>query len=135
MKRLLLSCAVIAAASSAVAVDGLADSSFAIFAPGRNVNSTDVAGDNTDTLANVIVNADGSILLVGTARADSNQRFSITKLTQCGTVDDSFGIDGTEFSTSTTAQAKRARLDANGNIMIVGTISFGGTDKDFYLCR
>lgn len=136
MRPLFLSLALLAAASPALANDGLLDSSFGIFSTGRNVIALDNGGSNADALADVLVAADRSIFLVGTSIGPGfDSRYSITHLTANGILDNSFGTNGTVYSIATNVSARRARLDSAGNIVVVGVQSFGGTDRDFHLCR
>lgn len=136
MVRTLLVCSLVAASGAAWAVDGLPDSTFGILASGKNVVALNQGGSNSDTIVDVLVNPDRSILMVGTSRGfGSISRYSITKLTPNGTVDPSFGTNGTVYSAVANVQASRARLDASGNVVIVGTATFNGTDKDFHVCR
>jgi uncharacterized delta-60 repeat protein len=136
MVRSLLSCVLAFAGSYVLAADGLPDSTFGIFDSGRNIISLNQGGTNSDTIVDVLVNADRSLFMVGTARgAGTNSRFVITKLTPNGMIDPSFGFNGTIYSSATNVQASRARLDSAGNVVIVGSASFGGTDTDFAVCR
>ncbi len=125
-----------AASTSALAVDGLPDSTFGFLASGRNVISLNRGGTNSDTTVDVLVNADRSIFMVGTSRGEgTDSRYSITKLKPNGLIDPSFGTNGTVYSVGTNLEASRARLDAAGNVVIVGTASRLGDDKDFSICR
>jgi uncharacterized delta-60 repeat protein len=136
MVRSLLCCFLAVVCGSALAADGLPDSTFGIFASGRNIVALDQGGTNSDTIVDVLVNADRSLFMVGTARgAGTNSRFAITKLTPDGTIDPTFGVNGTVYTVSTNLQASRARLDSAGNIVIVGSASFSGADTDFAVCR
>lgn len=135
IRNLLVFC-LAAASSSAWAADGLLDMSFGIFSTGRNVLALDQGGSNSDTLADVLVAADGSIFLVGTAFGPgSASRYSITHLTANGLLDSEFGANGTVYSVPANVMARRAQLDAAGNIVVVGEQKFVGTDRDFHLCR
>ncbi|MEO7198886.1 MAG: hypothetical protein ABIY56_01575 [Dokdonella sp.] len=136
MRRYLLAFALSAAAGQAGAVDGLPDSTFGLFSSGRNSIALNNGGTNSDSTVDVLVNADRSVFMVGTSRgAGAISRFSITKLTANGTIDLSFGVNGSVYSTLTTVKASRARLDSAGNVIIVGTRQNAGTDSDFYVCR
>lgn len=136
MIRNLSLCLLAAASGSAWAVDGLPDSTFGFLSSGRNVISLNRGGTDSDTLVDVLVNADRSIFMVGTSRGEgSNSRYSITKLTPNGLVDPSFGNNGTVYSALANVKASRARLDAAGNVVIVGTATFAGADTDFNVCR
>ncbi len=136
MHRHFLAFSLFAAATPALANDGLLDSSFGIFSTGRNVIALDNGGTQSDTLADILVAADGSIFLVGTAVGPgSDSRYSITHLTANGILDGAFGTNGTVYSVMANVLAKRARLDATGNIVVVGEQKFGGSDRDFHLCR
>ena len=136
MRRYLLAFALFAAAGQAGAVDGLPDSTFGLFSSGRNSIALNNGGTNSDSTVDVLVNADRSVFMVGTSRgAGAISRFSITKLTANGTIDLSFGVNGSVYSTLTTVKASRARLDSAGNVIIVGTRQNAGTDSDFYVCR
>lgn len=124
------------ASASAWAVDGLPDSTFGILSSGKNFIPLNLGGSNADSTVDVLVAANRSIFVVGTARAFPGQsRFAVTKLTPNGIVDPSFGTNGTVFSATANVVASRARLDAAGNIVVVGTADFAGTDKDFHICR
>ena len=136
MIRTLSLCLFAAASGSAFAVDGLPDSTFGFFSSGRNVITLNNGGTDSDSTVDVLVNADRSIFMVGTsAGAGGTSRYAITKLTANGAINTSFGSNGTVYSTMTNVQASRARLDANGNVVIVGTLTGSGTDKDFHICR
>ena len=136
MRRHLVACTLAIAATPALAVDGLLDSSFGIFSSGRNLIALNQGGTNSDTLADVLVSPDGRIFLVGTAAGvGGTSRYSITRLNADGLVDASFGTDGTVFSGLTQVSARRARFDASGNILILGARNYAGVDRDFLLCR
>ncbi|MBL0164512.1 MAG: hypothetical protein IPP82_12955 [Xanthomonadales bacterium] len=136
MIRKILTCALLVAAGPALAVDGLLDSSFGIFSSGRNVAAPDQGGTNSDKLADVLVGADGAVFLVGTTEGSGGtSRYSITKMTANGILDNSFGTNGTVLSGLTSVVANRARLDSAGNILIAGSRGFSGMDRDFSLCR
>lgn len=136
MIRKLSLCLLAAASGSAFAVDGLPDSTFGFLSSGRTFISLNRGGSDSDTIVDVLVNADRSIFMVGTSLGEgSNSRYSITKLTPNGLVDSSFGTNGTVYSSLANVQASRARLDADGNVVVVGTATFAGSDKDFNICR
>ncbi len=136
MHRHLVACTLALAASPAVAVDGLLDSSFGIFSSGRNLVALDQGGTNADTLADVLVGADGRIFLVGTSEGPGgSSRYSITRLAANGLVDASFGTDGTVYSGASNVIARRARFDGAGNILILGAQKFAAEDRDFHVCR
>ena len=136
MIRTLTLCLLAAVSTSAWAVDGLPDSTFGIFSTGRNFVALNQGGSNSDSTVDVLVAADRSIFVVGTARAFPGQsRVAITKLTPNGIVDASFGNNGSVFSATANLEASRARFDAAGNILVVGTANFGVSDKDFQICR
>lgn len=136
MIRTLSLCLLAAVSTSAWAADGLPDSTFGILGSGRNFISLNLGGSNSDSTVDVLVAANRSIFIVGTARAFPGQsRFAITKLTPNGIVDQSFGTNGSVFSATANLEASRARLDAAGNIVVVGTADFGATNKDFQVCR
>lgn len=136
MIRNLSLCLLAAASGSAFAADGLPDSTFGFLSSGRNVISLNRGGTDSDTIVDVLVNADRSIFMVGTSRGEgSDSRYSITKLKPNGLIDSSFGANGTVYSIGTNLEASRARLDAAGNVVIVGTANRLGSDKDFSVCR
>lgn len=137
MYRKILACALLAVAGPALAVDGLLDSSFGAFATGRNIVAIDRGGTNADLLSDTLVAADGSIFLVGTSfGVDANDsRISLTRLTANGAKDLGFGNNGTVLSNLSTVSANRAKFDAAGNILIVGSRRFNGNDDDFIVCR
>ena len=136
MIRSISLCLLAAASGSALAVDGLPDSTFGFLASGRNVIALNQGGSNSDSIVDVLVNPDRSIVMVGTSRgAGSISRYAITKLTPNGLIDSSFGSNGTLYSLGANLTASRARLDADGNVVIVGTATINGTDKDFSVCR
>jgi len=125
------------AAGPALAQDGLLDSSFGIFGTGRNVIAHDLGGGNADTLADVVTDAQGRLYLVATAHAAGSQRrIAVTRLTAGGLLDESFGAGGSIHSGEASVTAQRARLDASGNLVVLGTRRIGDSaDTDFYVCR
>jgi uncharacterized delta-60 repeat protein len=136
MFRKLLVCTLLAAASPALANDGLLDSSFGVDSSGRNVIPIDLGGVNYDRLTDTLVSADGSIFLIGSSESDAtDSRYTITKLLPNGIVDPSFGNAGTVLSVEEGLDAQKARFDATGNILIAGSRRFIGTDRDFNVCR
>ena len=136
MYRFLFTCLLAGVSGSALAVDGQLDSSFGIFSTGRNLAALDQGGTNSDKLADVLVGTDGSLFLVGTSEGSAGtSRYSITKLTASGILDESFGTNGSVLSTLTKVVATRARFDTAGNILIAGSQGFSGADRDFSLCR
>ncbi len=136
MHRHFLTFALLLAAGSAFANDGVLDSSFGVFSTGRNLVAIDQGGTNADQLADTLVAADGSIFLVGTSRdAGSITRFSLTKLSRDGILDNAFGTNGTVLSGIGGLIATRAKFDAAGNILIAGSYAAAGIDRDFAVCR
>ena len=136
MIRTLSLCLLAVASGSVLAVDGLPDSTFGFLASGRNVISLNQGGSNSDSIVDVLVNPDRSIFMVGTSRgAGSISRYAITKLAPNGLVDISFGSSGSVYSVGANLTASRARLDTAGNVVIVGTATINGSDKDFSVCR
>lgn len=119
-----------------LANDGVLDSSFGVFSTGRNLVAIDQGGTNADQLADTLVAADGSIFLIGTSRGDGNvSRFSVSKLSRDGILDETFGTNGTVLSGFGTLIATRARFDAAGNILVAGSSQANGLDRDFAVCR
>ena len=109
MYRFLFTCLLAGVSGSALAVDGQLDSSFGIFSTGRNLAALDQGGTNSDKLADVLVGTDGSLFLVGTSEGSAGtSRYSITKLTASGILDESFGTNGSVLSTLTKVVATRA---------------------------
>ena len=136
MRRHLLICSLLLAAGPALAVDGLADSTFGVFSSGRNLIAIDQGGLNIDQLAKTLVSDNGTIFLIGTSgTSGTDSHFSITKVLSNGLVDSTFGNNGTVVGAESTAIAKNARFDASGNILIAGSVDPSGTDRDFHLCR
>lgn len=127
--------ALLLAAGSVHAQDGLLDSNFGIFGTGRNVIVHDQGGGNADQSAGVLVAPNGSIYLVGTAQTAGGSRQAITRLTAAGVRDESFGVGGTVYSSGADLTARRARFDGAGNLLVAGFRTVTATNTDFHLCR
>jgi len=127
--------ALILAAGTVHAQDGLLDPDFGLFGTGRNVIVHDQGGGNADQSAGVLVAPDGSIYLIGTAQTAGGSRHAITRLTAAGIRDESFGVGGTVYSSAADLTARRARFDGAGNLLVAGSRTVSGTNTDFHLCR
>ena len=112
--------------------DGTLDTSFG----GGDGILTTAIGTGGDTGFSVTVQADGKILVAGSAHNGSNYDFAVVRYNSDGTLDTSFSGDGMlitaigtgdDYSYSVTAQA-------DGKILVAGQ-GYNGTNNDFALVR
>ena len=78
----------------------------------------------------VRIQANGEIVVAGTAdyfRADKNSRFALARLTPAGSLDPTFGGDGTVITNVTPSSdvANGMALQPNGRIVVVGGVTTG----------
>lgn len=104
----------------------------------------DLGGDNIDRATSVVVQNDGRILVAGFAQinATGEYDFAIARLTATGELDAAFDTDGRQtiafdFAGSTNDdRATGISLDANGRIVVVGTVARATAgDTDFGIAR
>jgi uncharacterized delta-60 repeat protein len=101
--------------------DGSADATFGT----AGVVNVVLNNGALDTAMDVAVQADGKILVVGTAStlAVGSDDFALVRYNSDGTVDTTFGSAGrvlTDFFASTD-QARRVRIQADGKIIVIGS--------------
>ena len=83
-----------------------------------------------DAATGVAIQADGKIVLVGTAGSEPDTKFALARYNSDGTLDASFGVNGkvmTDF-TSGSDFAKGVAIQADGKIVAAGTAG-SGPDK------
>jgi uncharacterized delta-60 repeat protein len=98
---------------------------------------TNVPGPSSDVAAGEAIQADGKIVVVGTASVFGpdgaiDQDFALTRFNSDGSVDTHFGNNGsvlTDFGTGTN-QAVAVTIQADGKIVVVGTIQ-GSINGEF----
>ena len=101
------------------------------------VVTTDFAGSRDEAGA-VVLQPDGKIVVVGTARAGSNPNFAVARYNRDGSLDATFGLGGmvTTDISGEFDQATGVALQTNGKIVVVGeTRSGGAAGIDFALVR
>lgn len=126
------------ATAGAAPADGVLDPSFA--GDGVAAVAFDIAAANPiDTALDTVVDGFGRIYLVGTVMTNAGARIGITRLRRDGTLDTGYGPDDVglvvapeQLGFSLTGVA--AALDAQGNLLVGGTVTTNGND-DFGLCR
>jgi uncharacterized delta-60 repeat protein len=109
---------------------------------GKQVVPFDLGGGNSDLATAVAVQADGKIVLVGSAdRAAGNVDFAVTRLNRDGSLDATFGTGGKQtigFDLGGTNQdrASAVAIQADGKIVVAGSVQRGATaDFDFGVAR
>ena len=114
--------------------NGYSDSSFGI--GGRSYSGfQDLVGGSYDGAKAVAIDAQGRIVVAGTAIGDSGSYSCVTRLQDNGYSDYSFGIGGRSFAgfsnliNGTYVYGNAVALDAQGNIIVAGTaISSSGVN-------
>jgi uncharacterized delta-60 repeat protein len=113
--------------------DGSLDTSFS----GDGKDLTDFTS-STDEEANAIaIDASGRIIVAGFATVGGSQQFALARLNHDGSLDTSFDSDGkvlTNFSPSTSEEARAIALQTDGKIVAAGS-AFVGTGHQFALAR
>ncbi len=115
--------------------DGSADTGFGT---GGKV-ALDFAG--RDSAADVLVQANGQILVVGWSSAldsdDSNAGLTVTRLFPNGKLNTSFGVAGAVrvAAPSPSSSAAQAALTPDGKLVVVGAALGGATGSDFFAAR
>ena len=110
--------------------DGRLDDSFSADGVART-NLT----KRSDVAAAVAIQADGAIVVVGTARFESggaSQRWAEVRYEESGRLDDTFDLDGVriEGPSSYGNVAYDVAIGNDGQILVVGTVGVGGFDTD-----
>jgi uncharacterized delta-60 repeat protein len=107
--------------------NGTLDTSFS----GDGKHATDFGGDDQATA--VAIQANGKIVVVGTADATNNPTFAIVRYNANGTLDTSFSGDGKQTTAiGFGSRATGVAIQANGKIIAVGS---GGSVPGFALAR
>ena len=88
-----------------------------------------------DVAAGVAIQADGAIVVVGTARFEpggADQRWAEVRYEESGQLDDTFHLDGVRIEelSSYGNVAFDVAIGNDGQILVVGTIGVGGFDTD-----
>lgn len=114
--------------------DGNLDTSF-----GTNGMVMTDFSNNNDDFSDLVIQADGKIVAVGTVVIVTNvnkEKFGLVRYDSDGSLDTSFGIDGkvtTDFGTSRDiARAMAIQVDSR---IVVGGVTSDGNNKDFALAR
>ena len=109
---------------------------------GTRVVPFDLGGSNSDTGAAVAVQADGKIVLVGTVdQATANDTdFAVTRLNPDGSLDATFGTGGRQvvafdLGGQNSDRGNAVALQADGKIVVVGTVQSSAGDADFGVVR
>lgn len=127
-----------AGTAAAEPADGVLDPNFAD--DGKAIVAFDIsAGGPIDNALDSVVDSFGRIYLVGTVMTNDGARIGITRLRQNGSLDTGYGPDDVglvvapeQLGFSLTGIA--AALDAQGNLLVGGTLTMNGND-DFAVCR
>ncbi len=96
------------------------------------------APDERTSLASVLVEADGKIVLAGWTGASGAQTFEVVRLTPNGAYDPSFGCGGISDQPVAANQSWRlygAALDRSDRLVVGGTVIIGGVTGDFAVSR
>ena len=116
--------------------DGTLDPTFS----GDGLVAVDFGG--FDTAAAVTIGPSDRIVVAGTTNVAGSNDFAVAVLLADGTPDNQFDGDGQrtidfvpEAGGSIGDTASDVTLDGNGNIVVVGTVDFGGGDTDFGIAR
>lgn len=113
--------------------DGTLDLSFG----GGTGRVTTSIGNGEDRAHSVVVEADGKIVVAGEAHNGSNFDFAVVRYTDAGVLDTSFGGGTGKVITpigSSNDFGERMAVQADGEIVVVGRSSSGGTN-DFAVVR
>jgi uncharacterized delta-60 repeat protein len=100
------------------------------------------AGEGDDSATDVVIQADGKILVAGTADQATGSDFALVRLLQDGTTDAAFNLTGKvtvvfDLAASTTDvdMLARVKLDDDGRILLGGSADNGPGGFDFALAR
>ncbi|NER27984.1 MAG: DUF4347 domain-containing protein [Symploca sp. SIO1C4] len=118
--------------------DGSLDNSF-----GENGISLTNIANTSNRFGSSILQADGKIVVVGTAKTDSGRDFAVVRYNSDGSLDNSFGTDGivttnlaainpgiSNTISSSSSWAGNVALQLDGKIVVVGTTSTLLLDPD-----
>ena len=119
--------------------DGTIDTGFGT--AGKVTVAFDLGGVNFESVADVLIQPDGKILLAGTVqRANQDEDFAVVRLLADGTPDASFGYQGKvvahfDQGGDNRDTVKAAVLQTDGKILLAGTVERAGLDFDFAALR
>ncbi len=102
--------------------DGTLDTGFG---GGDGMTTTDISATGNATAQDVVIQADGKIVVVGYANMASSIDFAVVRYNSDGTLDTDFGTEGvqtTDFA-SASDTAYSVAIDADGKIVVAGTAS------------
>ena len=121
--------------------DGSLDAAFDI--DGRQTVGFDLGGTNADAAAGLVVLSDNRIIVAGSAAvtATGDVDYAIARLLENGALDSGFDTDGKQsiafdLGGKNIDEAAALAVDANGSIVVVGTVENGTTgDRDVGVAR
>jgi uncharacterized delta-60 repeat protein len=102
-----------------------------------NTHLSSNAALSTDYVRAMKTQADGKILLAGSARTSDAYSFAVVRYNSDGSLDTSFGTGGkvtTDFGTGSNSNAYGIALQSDGKIIVAGGANLTGSD-DFGLVR
>ncbi len=102
---------------------------------------TDINNGSTDFADDMTVQADGKIILAGMTHTNGNPTsydFAVVRYNSDGSLDNNFGSGGkviTDFGSNSLDEAKGVEVQADGKILVAGTVDSNGQGLDFGLVR
>lgn len=108
---------------------------------GRVTVAFDLGGTNFDAVDDVLIQADGKIVVLGTAaRSGDDKDIVAVRLLPSGAIDTSFGFQGKtvayfDLGGSNRDQAEAALLQTDGKILVAGTVERSNLNFDFVVTR
>ena len=117
-----------------------ADGSLDHLSDGNGIIETSVTTARNDVANGVAIQADGKVVVVGSSFNGTNDDMAIVRYNRDGSLDASFGGDGTvifDFDTqsSSNAVATAVAIEANGTIDVVGWAGSTGNPPFFAIAR
>jgi uncharacterized delta-60 repeat protein len=109
--------------------NGTIDTSFDI----DGMVTIDFIGNATDC-SSITQQPDGKLLLTGTNNAIGSSKIVIVRLNTDGSLDTNFDTDGKQSSIIATCNAFAIKVQADGKIVVAGTIEYQGS-RDFIVLR
>jgi len=85
----------------------------------------------TEMVSDILLQADGKLLVVGSVSTSNDQRFRVTRLLADGTIDPSYGTNGNAIGpiVNGTIEPLRGRIQADGKLVFATNVTTGSTTR------
>lgn len=117
-----------------LSADGSPDTQFSL--DGKTLVFFDAGGTNADTASAVAIQADGMIVVAGTAATATDFEFAVTRILTNGTPDPFFGVNGRQRLSFGAGNdfGNAVAIQPDGRIVVAGSAT-GPTSVDFGVAR